>query len=302
MLDSDSNPKPGALEKMVAHFRSDPKLGAAAFRVILPNKGNIEETGGTHNVFIGCGCGFVKDRLKQIGGYPKDYGYYVEEYDVSYRMLNAGYNVRYFDDLEVVHRQSSNQRNFGRILRYLVRNNLYLYFRYLPFESARRLLHWELYRYRVIAQSAGFSGAFYSGLVRGAFKSIAPALAASPANPETLDRIDPARYFDRWIKEKVLPKQFKTIIVWGIGKHFGSIVNAATNNRIQIHGAIPTSGQKYFADKQRVCGIPVLPPDALESQSSLPILIGSCSVGETKNEQRFLQKQGIQAPIISLLD
>lgn len=129
-LDDDSYPTPESLPRMASHFDADPTLGAAVFDVVLPN--GTHECSAYPDVFIGCGTGFRRETLAQVGGLPDDYFMQAEEYDLSLRLLNAGWRVRRFTDLLVHHLKTPSARVPTRTTRLDVRNNLTLLARHAP--------------------------------------------------------------------------------------------------------------------------------------------------------------------------
>ncbi|HEY0008082.1 MAG TPA: glycosyltransferase, partial [Tepidisphaeraceae bacterium] len=100
-LDDDSYPTAGSVARMIQHFEADAKLGAATFTITLPD--GRRECSAYPDVFIGCGVGFRRRVLRLLGGLPDDFFMQAEEYDLSLKLLDAGWRVRTFDDLHVMH-------------------------------------------------------------------------------------------------------------------------------------------------------------------------------------------------------
>src|SRR5438105_3645348 len=121
-LDDDSFALPGATARMIDHFENDPRLGAAVFTITLPD--GSRECSAYPDVFIGCGTGFRRQALEQVGGLPEDFFMQAEEYDLSLRLLDAGWSVRTFDDLHVKHLKTPGARYSERGKQFDVRNNL----------------------------------------------------------------------------------------------------------------------------------------------------------------------------------
>jgi GT2 family glycosyltransferase len=136
LLDDDAYPMPGALPQMLHHFREDPRLAAAVFDVTLPD--GTKEASAYPDVFIGAGTALRNEALqsvpKETGGglLPRDFFMQAEEYDLSFRLLAAGWTVQRFWDMPLVHLKSPGARIGQRTTRLDVRNNLYLLARYLP--------------------------------------------------------------------------------------------------------------------------------------------------------------------------
>lgn len=288
MLDSDSHPEPQSISRMVEHFENHQDLGAAAFRTMLPDQS--EEPAANDHVFIGCGAGFRKEALREIGGYPADYGFYVEEYDVSYRLIENGLKVRYFDDLIVNHRKSEVGRDFGQIIRQLVRNNLYLYTRYFPTKDAVRTLGWQLRRYYNLSSRNQVRREFYRGMAQGLRRAL-PAMAKPKLSPRTLDQVVPGRFCQKRIDDLKAEHNLAVIALWGIGKDFSPLVRAFRQAGLIIVGAYPGRlGNNAFHGRKKILGIPILPEDSISNLVADALVIASCSPGETRNEMARLKK------------
>ncbi|MGE0480889.1 MAG: glycosyltransferase family 2 protein [Phycisphaerae bacterium] len=160
-LDDDSFPRPWMLPRMIARFAADARLGAAGFTVHLPD--GAQECSALPHVFVGCGVGFRTAALRGVGGLDRSLFMAAEEYDVSFRLLRAGWRVEVFGDLHVDHLKSPQARRRERITELDVRNNLWLVDRYLP-EPYRSVYarDWEE-RYGWLAERAGHSAAFARG-------------------------------------------------------------------------------------------------------------------------------------------
>ena len=300
MLDSDSHPEAGAVDRMVRHFEEEPSLGAAAFRTVLTTESGKDETGGSHNVFIGCGCGFRRDALAEAGGYPGGYGFYVEEYDVSYRLIALGYEVRYFEDLVVYHRKSETGRDFGKVMEHLVRNNLYLYHKYFPFREAARTLGWQLYRYWKIARSRRVLPSYLRGISAGTLRAL-KGLCQARRLPETaLEQVVPDRFCARRLSQIAFAHGLNRVALWGVGKDFAPLIRAAERLGLEIVGAFPGGAGKSFGRQDRVWGVPLLGEGELGRSDIDALIIGSASPGETKNALDYLAGRTNGTPVLPL--
>ena len=47
-----------------------------------------------------------RDVIEKLGGYPNDFFYGMEEYDLAYRILEAGYSIVYSDKIVMLHKES----------------------------------------------------------------------------------------------------------------------------------------------------------------------------------------------------
>ncbi len=114
-LDDDSHPEADSIGRMIEYFQADPQLGAAVFDVVLPD--GSRESSALPNVFIGCGTGFRREAITQAGRLPDDFFMQAEEYDLSLRLLDAGWKIRRFSDLQVRHLKTPSARSPARTTR-----------------------------------------------------------------------------------------------------------------------------------------------------------------------------------------
>lgn len=165
-LDDDSYPLPGSIQRMIGHFQRDPTLGAASFDVRLPD--SRRECSAYPDVFIGCGVGLRRAAVDQVGGLPDDFLMQAEEYDLSLRLLDAGWRVRSFDDLHVRHEKSPAARSSSQKMRLDVRNNLLLAVRRFPAAWAEAYVREWTARYWAIAAATGRRRPAAQGFAQGA--------------------------------------------------------------------------------------------------------------------------------------
>jgi GT2 family glycosyltransferase len=125
-----------------------------------------------------------REVLNQVGNYPEDFFYGMEEYDMAYRVLDQGYSIVYTDKIVMLHKESPHGRQSTREkLRMMWMNKSKVAWRYLPkkyFYST--LWMWSLQYLR----KSGFDpGGFFSGL-RNALK-IRTYENRSPISESTLE-------------------------------------------------------------------------------------------------------------------
>ncbi|HEX7846177.1 MAG TPA: glycosyltransferase [Chitinophagaceae bacterium] len=144
--------QPGDLQKMAAAFDKpffkDANTGVITFRVIYYETKELQKTALPHkqfeeykdkevfltSYFTGC-CHFIrKEVLNKTGLYPEDFFYGMEEYDLSYRIIKAGYSLGYDNMVTVEHKESpkGRQPNHLKLASQWVNKSKVAY-RYLPF-------------------------------------------------------------------------------------------------------------------------------------------------------------------------
>ena len=173
-LDDDSYPDAQSIRRMIQHFRDEPRLGAAVFDVVLPN--GQRECSAYPAVCIGCGTGFRRETLMAVKGLPDDFFMQAEEYDLSLRILDAGWDVRRFEDIRVYHLKTACARQPARTTRLDVRNNLLVIARRFPRRWVRPYAVDWMRRYWWMAGEKGFRHriAFWRGVIEGLIKSFWP--------------------------------------------------------------------------------------------------------------------------------
>lgn len=74
-----------------------------------------------------------REALEKVGAYPTDFFYGMEEYDLSYRLLDAGYSIVYSDAVVMLHKESPlGRKPKNEKLREMWRNKSKVAWRYLP--------------------------------------------------------------------------------------------------------------------------------------------------------------------------
>ena len=74
-----------------------------------------------------------REVIDQSGSYPEDFFYGMEEYDLGYRVLDAGYSITYCDKIVMLHKESPTGRTTKKEkLRMMWVNKSKVAYRYLP--------------------------------------------------------------------------------------------------------------------------------------------------------------------------
>ncbi|MEM8757308.1 MAG: adenylyltransferase/cytidyltransferase family protein [Planctomycetota bacterium] len=147
MLDDDSFPLDVAV---LPALRAAPRdVAAIKADITLPD--GSRERGGLPEVPVGCGVAIRRKVFLDLGGYDPAFDYYAEEYDLAAKMIAAGHRVAFEPSFCVRHDKVAANRDFGRILSRLVRNNGWVIQRYAPDADLEPFMRSMLDRYRAIA-------------------------------------------------------------------------------------------------------------------------------------------------------
>ena len=146
---------PTVLAAAVRRFRGDPGLGAMAMRLVdeegRTQRRHVPRVGGgsaprsgqvTH--FIGAACAVRADAFAALDGFDRDFFYAMEESDLAWRLLDAGWSIWYSADLTAFHPRTTPSRHPGHVV-LTARNRMWTALRSLPFPvCAAYLLTWTV--------------------------------------------------------------------------------------------------------------------------------------------------------------
>lgn len=161
-LDDDSYPVGDAVVSALRYLSRNVQTAALVARVVLPS-GDLEAPA-FPAVTLGGASIVRKSVLQQIGCFAPEFFRQAEEYDLSFRIWNAGYRIERFEDIVFRHDKEPTGRSSAAIHQFDLRNNLILIERYLPrnVRSAYRA-DW-IRRYATIAIDDGHRDAVRTAL------------------------------------------------------------------------------------------------------------------------------------------
>jgi GT2 family glycosyltransferase len=133
---------PGLLTAVVDRFTGNPRLGAMSIRLIdeqgvtqqrhVPRLGiRSAERSGPVTYFVGGASVVRAATFYAVDGFDPQFFYSMEESDLSWRLLDAGWSIWYAADLKVFHPRTTPSRH-PRYAVLTARNRLWLAWRSLP--------------------------------------------------------------------------------------------------------------------------------------------------------------------------
>lgn len=146
---------PGVLAEAVRRFGADRRLGAMAFRLVdeegstqrrhVPRVGAGSATrSGEVTHFIGAACAVRAEAFAAVEGFDGRFFYAMEESDLAWRLLDAGWTIWYSADLTAFHPRTAPSRHAGYVV-LTARNRMWAAIRSLPFPVAvAYLLTWTV--------------------------------------------------------------------------------------------------------------------------------------------------------------
>lgn len=298
-LDDDSYPQRGCVARMIHHFDEQPDLGAAVFTVELPD--GSRECSAYPDVFIGCGTGFRRVALTHVGGLPDDFFMQAEEYDLSLRLLDAGWRVRSFDDIAVTHLKSPAARRSRRTTRLDVRNNLVLATRYFPEPWVKPFAVDWMKRYYKIAAARRQRVAFFAGALQG-FAAMMRPDHRRPIRAETFEEFAKVGEIERRLRiaQEILDLQSVAFIdlgknilpFWLAARNLGIDVIAIADNKL-------ARAEGRRARKYR--GVPILCDGVAHTYAFDAAVVSNVSPVHAR--ERLIEWRGFEGrPVIDLFE
>lgn len=272
-LDDDSYPQPGFLERVQNAFTHDPRLGAAAFRARLPD--GREECSALPHVFVGCGAAFRAAALREVGGVDESFFMAAEEYDLSFRLLGAGWGVEAFADLVVEHLKSPHARRSERISYYDIRNNLRVIARYLPDEVAAIYRADWLLRYRWLAERVGHESAHERGVSQGTWDGVLECwrFRRQRLSAEALEQVLSWRMIDRHMLA-LRQQGVRKIVLADWGKNAYAFLRGAIVAGVQV---LAIGDDRFAAPGRTYRELPILPLDDALALGPDAVVVGNTS-------------------------
>lgn len=154
----------------------DCPVGIAAFKIYYASTGEIQVNAFPHKrfterkewphfetaYFSGAAHAIRRQVFDKVGVYPENFFYGMEEYDLSYRALDAGFSIRYDDRVVILHKESPAGRLTPKDkLRGMWVNKSKVAWKYLPLPYfVTTALLWSL---EYLQKSGGHMGGFFKG-------------------------------------------------------------------------------------------------------------------------------------------
>lgn len=272
-LDDDSFPHAGSIERMIEHFEDDDQLGAAGFVVHLPD--GSRECSAFPNVFIGCGVGLRASALQRVGGLDVDLFMQAEEYDLSFRLVNAGWRVETFDDLHVDHLKTERARISARTTYFDTRNNLLLVDRYLspPYRGIYRRDWLERYRWLAAANQHGrsFARGLAAATLRG--RSNSRRYADNRLNPAAVETLFRLAYV-RSRMETLRANGVARIVLADLGKNVYAFYRGATQSGLSV---LAIADDRFARPGRKYRSLPVVTVDRIARLDPDALVVGNTS-------------------------
>ena len=148
VMDNDAMLERTWIDKNVKEFEIDSVLGCIAGRVL--NFYTNEDWGFWvygltedwvkkefyTTVFVGCSAMIRTDIFDEVGGYPKEYFLYHNEFTLGAKIINAGYKIKYNPNTKAYHKVSQTQGHSKKGDYYSIRNWYWFVWQFYPRDLA----------------------------------------------------------------------------------------------------------------------------------------------------------------------
>jgi GT2 family glycosyltransferase len=252
-LDDDSYPEQASVRRMIETFQSNPRLGCAVFDVLLPD--GSHEASAYPAAFIGCGAGFRAEALQSVGLLPDDFFMQAEEYDLSLRLLDAGWQIQRFADLRVHHNKTFAGRQPARTTRLDARNNLLVIHRNFPRKWVFPFAIDWMRRYHWLAQTRGWRhrAAFWRGITQGLLRS--SVTLPKPVSAHAFEHFAMIDMIRSRLQRLAEERNIKSVLLLDVGKNILPFWLAARSLGIRI---VAVADPRLAGPDRRYRGIPVV--------------------------------------------
>ncbi len=295
LLDDDSYPLGHTLSQSLHYLDEHDEVGAVGGKVSLPD-GRCEASA-MPTVIINCGTVLRKSALDKVGLFPLEFIRQAEEYDLSFRLWQAGYRVERFEDLEYCHEKSPAQRIAGYIQQLDLRNNLILAERYLPMPWRAIFREDWTQRYFALARHAGNLSWVWRGWRQAQYWRWRTMLTGRKAmSPDALESIfgvnDQAQRIADWARLH----QVNKVLIADVAKTIYVTVHACERAQLNIAGI--ADNQPAFAGMM-YRGLKVMNDREAAMQNHDGVILANVNPAQVQPRFKVLQSWS-DKPILTL--
>ncbi|MEM9417961.1 MAG: glycosyltransferase [Planctomycetota bacterium] len=256
LLDDDSYPADSeAVTRSIAHLDAHPDLAAVVGRCVLPN-GDLEACALPSVMLSGAVC-IRKAALDQVGGFRREFFRKAGEYDLSFRLWDAGWQVGRFEDVVYRHDKYAGGRSAELAFKMDLRNNLILVERFFPPAYRRAYRKDFMQRYAAFARHHGHTQAMSEGIAEARQWAERERTAGRQTlSPETLETVMQWGLQKQRVGAWAERLEIRRVVIADHSKNLYATFRAAQRNGLAVtavaenHPAL--AGKTYR-------GVPVLP-------------------------------------------
>jgi GT2 family glycosyltransferase len=295
LLDDDSYPTGDAVPRSIEYLDARADVAAVVGRCDLPN-GAHEACALPGVMLSGAVC--VRRRVfEEVGGFRREFFRKAGEYDVSFRMWEAGYAVERFEDVTYRHDKVAAGRSAALAHRMDLRNNLILCERYLPPPLRQHYRADWTQRYTAIAAHDGHAGAARRARLEAHWWAMREALGGRQTlSMATLDRVLHLSEQQQMVRDWSARAGVRRVIVADFSKNLFATVLACRTAELKVL-AIVDNAPAFAGHSYR--GIPIAPDDALTHHHADGIVISNINPAQVDRRLSVLRDR-FDVPMLRL--
>lgn len=295
LLDDDSYPIGDAASLSIAHLDAHPSCAAVVGRVVLPD-GSLEACALPLVMLSGAVC-VRRSVLLELGGFRPEFFRKAGEYDLSFRIWDAGYSIERFEDIVYRHDKVAAGRSPGFAHRMDLRNNLILVERYLPKKLRPEYRRDWIQRYTALARDAGHAPAAWlarcEAMIWRVRESFRGRNTLASEITETLFEHDAQTWkIARWARQYGV----KNAVIADFGKNLFATYNGCLRAGLRVT-AIADNHPAFARLNYR--GVPVLSDDAAFARAPDGIVISNVNPAQIDGVEERLKEKFV-GPILRL--
>ncbi len=263
LLDDDSYPADAsAITRSIAHLDAHPDLAAVVGRCVLPN-GDLEACALPGVMLSGAVC-LRKAALDQVGGFRREFFRKAGEYDLSFRLWEAGWRVARFEDVVYRHDKHAAGRSAALAFKMDLRNNLILVERFFPPAYRRAYRKDFLQRYGAFAKHHGQTRALSQAVAEARqWAERERRSGRQTLSPATLETVLQWGQQKRRVAEWAERLELRRVVIADYSKNLYATFRAAQRSGLTVkaiaenHPALADQayrGVPILSDREALCG------------------------------------------------
>lgn len=271
LLDDDSYPLDDAVSRSVEYLDTHPEVAAVVGRCDLPD--GRSEACALPNVMLSGAVCLRRSVFELVGGFRAEFFRKAGEYDLSFRILEAGLTIERFEDIVYRHDKVVAGRDAALAHRMDLRNNLILCERYLPPPLRGHYRADWTQRYCALARHDGCGRAARRARLEAAAWRLREVLRGRQVlSMATVDHLLHLSEQQRAVRDWAADRGIRRVLVADYGKNLFATVLACRAAGLTIL-AIADNHPAFAGLNYR--GIPILPDDALAHHHAEGIVLST---------------------------
>lgn len=295
LLDDDSYPIDEAIPKSLAFLETHPDSAAVVGKVVLPD-GTGEGCAFPKVMLSGAVC-IRRQVLLSVGGFRPEFFRKAGEYDLSYRIWQAGWTIDRLEDVVYRHDKVMTGRSKPFAHRMDLRNNLILVERYLP-STLRGIYRADItQRYSALAREAGCGRAARQARVEGFFWRIREAVSGRQTlSDEVIEELygldEQASAVRMWARRT----KVRSVVIADFSKNLWATYNACKLAGLEVL-AIADNGGAFQGLRYR--GVKVLPVEEAMKRGAGGVVVSNMNPAQVGGKVEAVKKV-FEGPVLAL--